>query len=56
MVEHRVGGVEFLDLPCIALRQNSNLTSYEISDLRHQGIDVGDDNDPSPGNIPYEFP
>ena len=35
VLEQRAGGVEFSDLPCLALGRNFNLTSDHISDLRH---------------------
>ena len=56
VVEHRVGGVDLLDLPCLALGKKSNLNSNDMADLWRQGISVNDDTDPDPGNIPYEVP
>ena len=55
-VEHGVGGVEFSDFPCLSSGQNSNLTSDDIADLRHQGIAVDDEKGPSAENITYEVP
>ena len=46
MVEHIIDGGNSLDLPYLALGRNLNLTSYDMADLRHQGIAVDDDNDP----------
>ena len=54
MVEQRVCGVEFSDLPRLDSRQKLNLTSDDMDDLQRQGIDVDDKNGPSPENIPYE--
>ena len=54
MVKKRVGGVEFSDLSCLASGKNSNVTSNEMPDLRHQCIAVDDDNVPAPNNIPDE--
>ena len=56
MVEQRVCGVEFSDLPRLDSRQKLNLTSDDMDDLQRQGIDVDDENGPSPENIPYEVP
>ena len=41
-LEQRFGGVDFSDLPCFALGQNSNLTSGAIEDLRRQVVIVDD--------------
>ena len=48
LVEQRVGGGEFLGLPCLSSGQNLNLTSDDMDDLRCQGISVDVDNDPDP--------
>ena len=48
VVQHRVCGVEFSDLPCLNSGQNSNLTSNDVADLWRQGISVDDDNEPAP--------
>ena len=56
MVEQRVCGVEFSDLTRLDSRQKLNHTSNDMDDLQQQGIDVDDDNGPSPENIPYEVP
>ena len=56
MVEHTVGGVEFLVLPCLALGRNSNLTSDDMDDLQRHGIYVGDNNYPAPEKISNEVP
>ena len=55
-VKHRVGDVEFLDLPILASGENLNLTANDMADLRYQGIAVDDDNDPDTENIPYQVP
>ena len=54
MVEYRVGGADFSNLPYLALGEILSLTPDSMADLRRQGIDVDDDNDPAPDNIPYE--
>ena len=51
VVEHRVGGVDFLDLPSLDLGRNSNLTFDDMTDLRLQGIAVDDGNKPTHENI-----
>ena len=56
MVEQGVGGVEFLDLPCLASRQNLNLNPNDMAGLRSQCTVVDGDNDAAPENIPYEVP
>ena len=56
VVEQRVGGAEFLDLPCLDSGINLNLTSDDMACLRRQGIAVDYDSDPYPENIPDEFP
>ena len=56
MVEHRVCGVDFLDLPCLVSRINLNLASNYMLDLRYQGISVDYENDPYPYNIKNEVP
>ena len=56
VVEHRVGGVEFSNLLCLALGRNLNLTSNDMADLRRQCIAVDDDNEPYPEKISYEVP
>ena len=58
LVEQMVCGVEILDLPCLASGHNSNLISEDMADLRRQGIDVDDDNDPDPEKLlsPKTFP
>ena len=52
MVEQRVGGFEFSDLPCLALGRNLNLASNDMADIRRQGITVDDGNEPDIKNIP----
>ena len=54
MVEHRVGGVDFPYLPCLASGQNLTLTSYDMSDLWRQGVNVDDENNLSPKTITDE--
>ena len=49
-------GVEFSNLPCLASWRNLNFTSDDMADIWHQGIDVNDNNNPSPENILEEFP
>ena len=44
LVEQIVGGVEFSDLPCLASKQNSNIASSDMADLRRQVIASGGDN------------
>ena len=56
MVEHRVSGVEFSDLPCLASGQNSNLTSDDMVDICHKGINVDGENEPAPENITDKVP
>ena len=56
MVEQKVSGGEFSDLPCLNLGENPNLTSYDMDDIRKQEVSVDDENDPSPDNIPDEVP
>ena len=51
-VEQRVCGVETSDLPCLDSGRNSNFTSDDMADVRHQGVAVDDDNNPAPQNIP----
>ena len=48
IVEQMVCVVEILDLPCLASRNNLNLTSEDMADLLRQGISVDDNNDPTP--------
>ena len=45
-------GVEIFDLPCLASGHNPNLTSEDMDDIRRQGIDADDNNNPAPKNIP----
>ena len=52
--KHRVGGVEFLDLPSLASGQNPVQCFQCTLDISHQGIAVDDDNEPAPENIPYK--
>ena len=47
-----MGGVEILDLPCLASGRNSNLTSDDMADIWHQWIAVKGNNNPAPENIP----
>ena len=47
VVEQTVGGVEFLDLTCLASGQSLNLTFDDMDDMQSQGIDVYDENDPN---------
>ena len=54
VVEQRVGGVEFSDLPCLDSGPNLNLTSNDMVDLRRHGIDADDDNGLAPGIFPDE--
>ena len=56
LVEHRVGGIDFSDLPCLASGRNSNLTSNDMVDLWCQGIDVDGANKPDPKNITNYVP
>ena len=56
MVEHRVGGADFLDLSCLVSGINLNLTSNYMVDIRYQGISVDYENDPDPYNITNEVP
>ena len=56
MLEQRVGGVESSDWQCLASGQNSNLNSNDMADLWRQIIDIDDDNNPAPKNIPDEVP
>ena len=56
MLEQSVVDVDFSDLPCLASRRNSNLTSDDMSDHWLQGITVDDYNCPASENIPYEVP
>ena len=55
VVEHRIVGVDFLVLPCLASGINSNLASYSMVYLRHHGIAVDDENGPDPKNISYHI-
>ena len=54
LVERRVGGVEFLDLSCVASGMNLNLTSDDMAGIKRQGISADDKNYYSPENIPYQ--
>ena len=54
VLEQRFGGVDFSYLSYFDSGWNSNLASYEMTGLRCQGMDVDDDNYPSPKNIPDE--
>ena len=56
MVEKRVSGFEFSDLPCLDLGKKSNLTSDDMADIRNQGIAVDDENYPYPEKITYDVP
>ena len=56
VVEQRVGGVEFSDLPCLASGQNSDFTSNDMADVWSQDIAVDGSNDPATKNIPGEVP
>ena len=47
VVEKRFVGVEFSDLPFLALGGNPNLTSNDMANIRHQGISVDDKNNPA---------
>ena len=51
LVEQRVCGAEILDLLCLALGHNLNLTSDDMADILRQGIAFDDGNDPSTENI-----
>ena len=50
--EQRVGGAEISDLPCLASGRNLNLTSDDMADIQHQGIDFDKDIDPKPKKHP----
>ena len=54
MVEQRIGGAEFLDLPCLASGNVLNLASDDMADLWRRDITVDDDNEPVPDNMSYE--
>ena len=56
LVEHRVVGVDFLGLSCLASGLNLNLILDNVEDLRCQVVSVDDDNGPYPDNIPYQVP
>ena len=56
LVEQRVGGVEFLGLPCLSSGGKSNLTSDDMADIQRQGIAVDAGNNPAPKNNPDEVP
>ena len=56
MVEHWISSADCLNLPILALGQNSNLTSNGMVYLRRQGVAVDDDNDAYPNSIPYYLP
>ena len=52
LVEQKVCGVEISDLPCLASGRNLNLTSDDMADIQHQGIDFDNDIDPKTKNYP----
>ena len=52
LVEQNISGVEILDLPCLASRNNLNLTSEDMADIRRQGISVYDNKEPALKKIP----
>ena len=56
VVEQRVGGIELLDLPCLALGGNLNISYNYMADLWRQVITVYDYNKPPPNKIPGELP
>ena len=43
-----MGDVEILVLPCLASEHNSNIPIEDMADLRRQGINVNNENDPAP--------
>ena len=56
VVEYRFVVVQFLDLPCLDLGIDSNLTSKDMGDIRLQGVSIDDENDPDMEKIPYKVP
>ena len=53
---HRIGCVNALDSPSLASGHNLNFTSNNMAYPRYHDITVNDENDPYPGNIPYQLP
>ena len=51
-----MGGVAFLDLPCLASGRNLDLTFNHMADLWRQCISFNDNNYPTHQKTPYEVP
>ena len=51
---NRADGVEANDAPILLSGRTSNIRSEDMVELRRQGIDIDDDNNPAPDNVPRQ--